>query len=344
MSAAKKQNSPTGSAWPRRAVAWLLGPGRSALALLVLIGLFLGGWYYTWQYVKDRVLTSPERGVGPEQMEVTQRPPWIRSDVRDEVFRLLRSSGPLNILDDALVQRVKNAFASHPWVARVRSVGKQSPAIVKVEVDYRQPVCAVAVPNGLLLVDAEGVLLPSGDFTPSEAGRYPRLVGVDRPPDGPAGRRWNDARVIGGAEIAAALGPVWNGLKLQRIVPLRPALADNGLPGGARDPAEGRATEAAGAGQHVARTPPPDSGSGGLRSAAERRGSRLPGEYLFGLVTVGNTEVYWGYPPGAVNILGEFSAAEKIAGMQQYAAEHDSLDDPRGPRKLDVRTLCRRDR
>jgi len=67
-------------------------------------------------------------------------------------------------------------------------------------------------------VDAGGVLLPSADFSPLEAGRYPRLVGIDSVPVGSPGERWGDARVVGAAEIAAAFGPAWQRLGLERIV------------------------------------------------------------------------------------------------------------------------------
>ena len=97
-----------------------------------------------------------------------------------------------------------------------------NPASVKVDLAYRKPVCMVVVPGGLLPVDAEGILLPrgEGDFSPIEATRYPRLEGVDHMPTGPVGSRWTDAKVIGGAEIAAAIGPAWEAFGLHRIVPL----------------------------------------------------------------------------------------------------------------------------
>jgi hypothetical protein len=86
--------------------------------------------------------------------------------------------------------------------------------------------------DGLLPVDINGVLLPTEDFSPLEAGRYPRLTGVgtlpfETGPVGPPGERWGDIRVAGAAEIAAAFGPVWDKLNLQRIVPATTATAGN---------------------------------------------------------------------------------------------------------------------
>jgi hypothetical protein len=76
----------------------------------------------------------------------------------------------------------------------------------------------VDVPGGLYPVDVEGVLLPSVDFSPIEARRYPRLSGVEPVTTSPVGTRWRDARVSGGAEIAALLLDDWNEWNLQKIV------------------------------------------------------------------------------------------------------------------------------
>jgi hypothetical protein len=86
----------------------------------------------------------------------------------------------------------------------------------------------VEVPGGLLPVDVQGAWLPSGDFSPIEAAGYPRLVGITSVPVGPVGTRWGDARVVGAAEIAAAIGPEWTSLKLQRIMASTPWVTNAG--------------------------------------------------------------------------------------------------------------------
>jgi hypothetical protein len=78
-------------------------------------------------------------------------------------------------------------------------------------------------------VDAEAVLLPSIDFSPIEARRYPRLAGVEPVTTSPVGTRWRDARVSGAAEIAVLLLDDWNEWNLQRIVPT--VANSNGDPG-----------------------------------------------------------------------------------------------------------------
>ena len=138
-----------------------------------------------------QILGSPEYRIGPEQVEITPQPPWIQqSDIRAEVFRS----------PDARRSPVDHGRRSHRANRRrlrTSSLGGEESrtrvtkqyGTVKVELVYRKPVCMVEVPGGgLLPVDAEGVLLPTVDFTSPEAARYPRLLGVDRGADRAGGK------------------------------------------------------------------------------------------------------------------------------------------------------------
>jgi cell division septal protein FtsQ len=178
-------------------------------------------------------------------------------------------------------------------VAKVVAVRKFHPARLKVDLEYRRPVLMVEVPGGLLPVDVQGAWLPSGDFSPIEAAGYPRLVGINSVPVGPVGTRWGDARVLGAAEIAAAIGSSnWTSLKLQRIMASTPWITNAGE------------------------------------------------EFTYEITTRGGTRVLWGRSPGASSP-GEVPAADKVARLKQYAAEHSGLDGPHGPQVLDVRSLRR---
>jgi hypothetical protein len=186
----------------------------------VLFGAFVGAAWWGWLKLQPRIVGAPEYRIGPEQVEITPPPAWIHTDIRAAAFRNPTLDGPLSLLDADLVPRITNAFAAHPWVAKVTRVSKHYPALVKVELVYRKPVCMVKVPRGLLPVDAEGVLLPSEDFTSTEAAaQYLAVREIDREPTGPVGSRWGDARALGGAEIAAAIGDAWKTLRLSSIVP-----------------------------------------------------------------------------------------------------------------------------
>lgn len=188
----------------------------AALAILLILG---GGWF-AWRTVGDRVLDSPRFRVQTDGISITPPPDWIRTDIRGELSRAAGLDDRVSILDAGLAERIHKAFALHPWVAKVVRVHKRSPARLDVELEYRRPVCMVEVPGGLYPVDIEGVLLPSADFSPLEARAYPRLSGIQPTTEGPVGTPWQDPRVVGAARVAAALIEVWQELGLSRIVPV----------------------------------------------------------------------------------------------------------------------------
>jgi hypothetical protein len=228
-----KKGSPHARPLPPPAVAktvgWLLGPGRPLALIVLIVAVFGGGWYLIWQAVGRDVLSSEAYRLTPDALEITPLPEWIHKldkDICREVFRDASLDRPLSILDDGLVEKIRSAFALNPWVAKVNSVRKYPPARVKVDLVYRRPVCVVEIGTQRHPVDVEGVLLPSDEFSATEAARYPRLVGVEVAPGMPVGARWNDPRVAGAAEIADAFGPAWEKLGLELIVPLQPARTD----------------------------------------------------------------------------------------------------------------------
>ena len=209
-------------------------------------------------------------------------------------------------MDDDLAERIGNAFARHPWVERVQQVTKK-PGSVKVDLVYRKPVCMVEVPGGFQPVDAAGVLLPMADFSQVEVTHYPLLVRAEeRGPTMPPGLRWEDPNVIGGAEIAAALGDEWETMRLHYI---EPSAADPTLAGASGS--DGQATPGGFAGR--------------------------PAEPFFTLVTHNKTRILWGHAPGA-NAPGEPSAAEKVAQLKRRFADRGTLDGPQAHRRCGTST------
>lgn len=217
-----KRKSSSAPPWPARLISFLRGPGRPLVWMGLLGAVFAGAWCVVWLKVRGPVLSSSDYLVGPQQVRITPLPEWIHSDICAEVFQNTSLEEQLSLMDEELTERIANAFSLHPWVAKVRRVSKHHPARVEVELLYRRPVCMVQVSGKLFPVDAQGVLLPGGDFSPVEAGRYPRLVGIQAVPVGILGEGWGDRRVVGGAEIAEALLPAWDELKLARIELSRP--------------------------------------------------------------------------------------------------------------------------
>jgi hypothetical protein len=301
MRAKKNSSTSVNSKLSGSTSGWFSGLLGTMILCLVLLGIFIACAFAAWQKIGPRVLALPEYFVGPRQIEITPPPPWLRhTDLAAEVYRDLTLHGPASIMDDGLIERVTASLLRQPWVAKVRNVKKEYPAKIKVDLIYRQPVCMVKLGDQLLPVDAEAVLLPPEDFpSPVEKAKYPRLEGVDRGPMGGVGKRWGDSRVAGGAEIAAALLPIWEKLKLQSILPnLSPQTAVGAGPG----------------------------------PAAARRAN----EYYFYIIAGGGMRILWGRSP-ATDISGEPAPQQKVKKLDQFFAEHGSLNYPQAPRELDLR-------
>lgn len=273
---------PRGSRWAHSAAPlWRWVP------LVLIVGGFFGAWYAGWRQVVPQLSQSTEYQLTRDRLLVTPRPEWIRRDLAEQIYRDLSLEGPLSILDDQLLERVRNAFALHPWVAKVERVQRQYPATIRVDVVYRRPVCVVEAAGRLVVIDAEGVILPDEDFSPVEKSRYPRLTGIDTSPLGPVGTRWGHPRVTGAAEIAAVLLPAWETLGLDRIIP-------SAMPASAPDE-----------------------------------------EQTYELLTRKGTWIFWGKAPSAEGPR-EPSAADKLARLQRYLAEHGTLEGTTGPQRLDL--------
>ena len=219
MTASKKTNPL--SQW----AALLTSPRRTPTAIAMLLALAVVVVALVWNHVKEHVRDSGRYTVTLEQINVTPLPAWIHTDVRADVFRNASLDAPRSTLDDDdLADRIARAFSLHPWVAKVVRVAPATWRLddrprIDVELVYRRPVCMVESRGELLPVDVEGVLLPSGDFSPNEKLAYPCLWGIETSPLAPVGQRWGDGRVVEGAEIAAALAAAWQPLRLFRIQP-----------------------------------------------------------------------------------------------------------------------------
>ena len=208
---------------------FLVGPGRTVVLVALLFSLFGGACYWGWQEVHGDVLASPDYMLSPEDIVVTDRPAWMSFDIREKVFQNASLSQNLSIMDPDLTERIASAFSLHPWVAKVNRVTKRYPATVMVDLEYHRPVCVVCICDELIPVDVKGNHLPARDLPPSELERYPRFECADlSTPRGPVGDRWGDTRVVGAAQIAAALGDRWQRYHLDRIEAV-PAADDNQL-------------------------------------------------------------------------------------------------------------------
>jgi hypothetical protein len=204
--------------WRRR---FLLRPKIWAgMALVAALGL---GGHQVWRQQAPTIAQEARYQLNVDDVRISPQPPWIRSDVKSEALRDAGLPGTLSLLDDwdALVERVRQAFEFHPWIASVKRITRRLPSSLEIELEYRRPLAAVqsAGPGGaaLLPVDAMAVRLPEADLTPAELRYLPRISGIAGRPI--VGHAWEDPRVIGGVRLAAALADVWQQLQLVEIVP-----------------------------------------------------------------------------------------------------------------------------
>jgi hypothetical protein len=192
----------------------------AALAFVAAVGY---GCHVAWQHNAAVIAQHPQYQITAEQVRITPPPPWVRADVRAEVFRDAGLAGSLSVLNDRelLYRRVREAFGFHPWVAEVRGIESELPASLIVELEYRRPIAAVESADdsdvAILPIDAGGVRLPEADFSDFERRYLPRITGVAGRPQ--VGQRWSDARVINAAELATKLADVWDQLRLVEIIP-----------------------------------------------------------------------------------------------------------------------------
>ena len=195
---------------------WPSNRRRFVSAVLIIV-ITVAGSLFLWRKVQRHVASQPEYLVAVEDIEVTPHPEWIHADIKADVIRDAGLKKQISILDESTPQRISDAFAMNPWVDSVTGVHTSYPAHIKVDLVYRRPVAMVAVPGGLLPIDAQGILLPTAGFSTPEAQSYPRIVGVTSIPRGLVGTPWGDVAVERAAKLAVFLQDAWRSLRLRQI-------------------------------------------------------------------------------------------------------------------------------
>jgi hypothetical protein len=190
--------------------------------ILVLLLALGAAAHFIWQRTARTIARHPQYVLTADGIQISPPPPWIRSDIKNEVLRDSGLAGTISVLDDwdTLSRRVKDAFEFHPWVASVERITKRLPATLEIELKYRRPIAAVESRDAsgvtFLPIDERGVRLPEADLTDAERRYLPRISGVTGRPL--VGDVWNDPRVIGGATLISELADIWQQLKLVEII------------------------------------------------------------------------------------------------------------------------------
>jgi len=203
-----------GAEEPAGGMAAFVSQRRSGLGVLLVVVVAAGAGVFAWQRFGPDVRQQPDYLLQPEQVTLSGQPEWVKGDIAAEALRDASLDTSLPLDDPELARRLARAFDVHPWVRSVDRVEVTSPAAAHVTITCREPIAMVRVAGGLLPVDGEGVVLPSDDFTPEEAARYPVVAGVRSLPQGPAGSAWGDRLVEEAVAVVAVTRPEWQPLEL----------------------------------------------------------------------------------------------------------------------------------
>ncbi len=150
-----------------------------------------------------RIVPAPERPV-PE-------------DLLEQIRRQNHLPRELSLLDPKLCPSLADAFAKHPWIARVISVKQSFPSDVVVEVEFRRAVAMVQVTGGRIPIDGSGTVLPSEDFALADVARYPTIRRAGGRNMARDHGRITEPGLIGAARVAELLAPQWSQLGLEAI-------------------------------------------------------------------------------------------------------------------------------
>ena len=183
----------------RAMLHWARGRIARATIALGAAGLLVLGLVLVGHWARDQLRYSGRYAFNLSEIDCEPPPGETRAEFLGEVQYLAGLPDRVNLLDNDLRQRLRDAFARHPWVKQVESV-EMAPSRVEMRLQYRKPVLAVLVSGKMRAVDADGILLP---ISASAAG-LTVFEGTAAPPAGPAGTRWGDPTVEAAARKAAA--------------------------------------------------------------------------------------------------------------------------------------------
>ena len=195
----------------------------AALSVLWPALLIVGG-YSAWHRWGSDHVASQYSGIDPTLIQVTEPPPYVRTNVVKEVYRETGMEG-LSLLDRQATAKIASAFSMNPWVRGVVSVRKLPRGVIDVRLEYRKPVAMVHVlmpdpsdtNSWFYPVDGDGVLLPGDDFASSDTRKYLYIEVPGVFTNSLEGTRFGDRRVEAAARLADALAPYRDAAKLRSI-------------------------------------------------------------------------------------------------------------------------------
>jgi hypothetical protein len=157
-------------------------PKAAILSMVGPMALLLAG-YLGWRFYGAKALDTAYYALKKENIHISDKPTWLRSDVVSEVFEQSRLER-MSLLDDQTTAVIAKAFDIHPWVKKTHRVHRMAGGQIMINAEFRQPVAMVhceSEPNAtseamdqesFLPVDSEGILLPTKDFSQEDIPNY----------------------------------------------------------------------------------------------------------------------------------------------------------------------------
>lgn len=197
-------------------IEWFFRP-----AVLFRMSL-LAGVFAMWPYAIQKLPSlgnRPEYQIPFASIELVPEPPRpVPANLLEQVADQSGMPRDLSVLSENLTAELTKAFRRHPWVSKVVRIRKSFPARITVELEYRKPVVMAQVQGGRIPVDLYGVILPTTDFSASDASQYPLIQNIPNRPKVRPGSAWEDPGILAAARLADVIGEYWQPLKLEAIV------------------------------------------------------------------------------------------------------------------------------
>jgi hypothetical protein len=173
--------------WGKRAAT------AGSLALIVLV---------VHRSVYNFLVGRPDYRVKQAASKVDVTPSWADPRTGEGVVHLRMSREEWSLFDETLVERIGRAFERNAWVKRVTRVERVFPDGLQVNFELRKAHLAVVKPDGIYVIDRDGVRLPGVYAEPPACESAVRFTGLaSRPPA--AGERWTDPEISTALEMAA---------------------------------------------------------------------------------------------------------------------------------------------
>lgn len=184
-------------------------PNRSAARVLAKVAVGLGlaaavvaGVAWAGRWAAGELAGRDRYAVRFAHIRCDAPPGTDRPAFLTEVRYLADQPDTVSAVDPALADRLRAAFAKHPWVAAVTGVEVTPDREIRVNLQFRTPAVAVSIAGDPAprVVDRDAVLLP----TTADPAGLPVLAPPVPAPATAAGEAWPDADVKRAVELSQA--------------------------------------------------------------------------------------------------------------------------------------------